>query len=111
MFKFLALPTVAQVQQETQRLASAAAQHCYAQAIGLTGPRLASFNFNGARGYVRAKVGGLLRGELARLRVTLDHDLPDLSEPALDQALESLTQLLLGELLKQQRIGGLRLAA
>jgi hypothetical protein len=111
LLTFLNRFTDVQLQAETQRLARAAVQCCLPAAGRLTGQRLAVFTFPTARGYVRAKVGGLLRGELNRLSATIDPALPDLREPALDQAVESLTQLLLGNLLKQQRTGGLRMAA
>jgi hypothetical protein len=77
----------------------------------LIGSALGQLSLAAARGYVRAKLGALLAQDAARFDTPKKANAAEFQAGIYERALESLTQLLLGETLKAQRQQALRRAA
>ena len=103
--KLFASPTVIELGQMISQTSHELAQRLLPQSLQLIGHGLNRLSLPAARGYVRAKVGGLIRAELSRIATPANVETVSFQEGILDRALESLTQLILGAALKQQRLG------
>lgn len=106
--KLFASSTAIEIGQMISQTAHELAQRLLPQSLQLIGHGLNRLSLPAARGYVRAKVGGLVRAEITRLAFPADVEPAAFQDGILDRALESLTQLILGAALKQQRLGGER---
>ncbi|MDX1965101.1 MAG: hypothetical protein SFX18_18300 [Pirellulales bacterium] len=84
-------------------LAQEVTQRVHSAALCLVTPRVSSMTFPQARGYVRSKVGGLVRTEISQ-RLAHSTIADQLAPLILELSLESLTQIVLGQLLKQERV-------
>ena len=109
--KLFASPTALEVAQMISQTAHELAQRLMPQGVKLVGAGLNRLSLPAARGYVRAKVGGIVRAEIGRIAVPANLEPAAFQDGILDRALESLTQLILGAALKQQRLGEQRVAA
>ncbi len=103
--KLFASPTALEIGQMIGQTAHELAQRLLPASLQSISPGLNRQTLPAARGYVRAKVGGLLRAELARVTIPANVDKTLFQDGIFDSALESLTQLILGAALKQQRVG------
>lgn len=109
--KLFASPSTLEVGQMIGQSAHELAQRLLPASLQSLSPSLNRLTLPAARGYVRAKVGGLVRAELARIAIPANVEPTAFQDGILDRALESLTQLILGAALKQQRVGEQRRAA
>jgi hypothetical protein len=109
--KLFASPTALEIGQMISQTAHELAQRLMPESVQLVGTGLNRLSLPAARGYVRAKVGGLVRAEISRMAFPAEVEPLAFQDGILDRALESLTQLILGAALKQQRLGEERRAA
>jgi hypothetical protein len=109
--KFFASPTALEIEQLVGQTAHELAQRLLPVSLQTISPGLSRLSLPAARGYVRAKVGGLVRADIARIAAPAKVEAAAFQTNLLDRTLESLTQLILGAALKQQRVGELRRAA
>jgi hypothetical protein len=104
-------PSALEIGQMISQTAHELAQRLLPQSLEQIGHGLNRLSLPAARGYVRAKVGGLVRAEISRLAFPAEVKPVVFQDGILEHALESLTQLILGAALKQQRLGEERLMA
>ncbi len=109
--KLFASPTALEIEQMIGQSAHELAQRLLPVSLQSISPGLNRLTLPAARGYLRAKVGGLVRAELVRIAIPANVEAAAFQAGILDRALESLTQLILGAALKQQRVGEQRRAA
>ncbi len=103
--KLFASPTALEIGQMISQTAHELAQRLMPESLQLIGHGMNRLSLPAARGYVRAKVGGLVRAEISRMAFPAEVEPAAFQDGILDRALESLTQLILGAALKQQRVG------
>jgi len=109
--KLYASPTTDEIGQMIGQSAHELAQRLLPASLQSISPGLSRLSLPAARGYVRAKVGGLVRAEIVRIAAPANVEASAFQAGILERALESLTQLILGAALKQQRVGVQRRAA
>jgi hypothetical protein len=109
--KFFASPPALEIEQLVGQTAHELAQRLLPASLQTISPGLSHLSLPAARGYVRAKVGGLVRAEITRIAAPAKVEAATFQTSILDRTLESLTQLILGAALKQQRVGEQRRAA
>ena len=106
--KLFKSPTALEIGQMISQTAHELAQRLMPESLQVIGHGLNRLSLPAARGYVRAKVGGLVRAEISRMAFPAEVEPITFQDGILDRALESLTQLILGAALKQQRLGAER---
>jgi hypothetical protein len=110
--KLLKLKSTQRLENEIARIASEAVNRCESEVIQVVGTSVHGESIHFVRGFIRAKAGGLLRAEIVTLNTAPETQKPEFVEAALEISLESLSQTLLGELLKTNRLQRvIRLAA
>ncbi|MGC4006977.1 MAG: hypothetical protein QM811_29170 [Pirellulales bacterium] len=90
--------------QRTSAVAQELVQRYHTLGETFPAQTLSGMRLSVARGYVRSKLGGVLRRDLVEVAVPPQVDPVAFREEILDRALESLTQLILGKMLKQNRL-------
>jgi hypothetical protein len=102
--KLLKLKSTERLENEIARIASEAVNRCESAAILAVGTSVHGESIHFVRGFIRAKAGGLLRAEIVTLNTAPETQKQEFVEVALELALESLSQTVLGELLKSNRL-------